>query len=126
MMLMQDFVEKFPWKSDDHKKQFLGMIQFVGNLPAELTMDGAGLLTLAAYIFEKQTGTYEHTRDMVGDQLTDLRKEIRDLQVQLREQKKATMALSAAFKLQAMAMRMMNKPVQPKAVFTSLPEKPKA
>lgn len=123
---MEDFLKLYPWEDESHKKAFLGFVQYAANLDVRLTNDGAGLLSVAAYFIKKNTESYEHSRDMVGDQISSLRKEIRTLQLQIKEQKNMIGALTQGFKLQAMTMREMAKPRAPGAapMFASLPPHP--
>lgn len=122
MSEMDQFLKSYPWESEDHKKGFLGLVQHIGNLPESVPLNSE-LKIIAAFCLLKDKESYEHARDMVGDQITGLRKEIREMQLQIKEQKNMIGALTNGFKVQAMALRELVKP-KPAALFSSLPPHP--
>lgn len=135
MMEMEEFLKMYPWSSEDHKKSFLGLVQHIGNLPSRITQGADKWLILAAFTMNESKHAYEHTRDMVGDQLSSLRKEIHNLNLELGRQRRINTALAQAQKLQVLltqticknlGMKAEDMPPGAPAMFSSLPETPKA
>lgn len=71
-----DWIEKFPWESEEHKKAYLGYCQWRRERGLNCTIANAD----AAFFIQKQMEWHDYWLDLVSTQVNLLRQEVKRLQ----------------------------------------------
>lgn len=105
-MDFQTGVEVFNWESEDQKKGYLALVQYLRGFGIEpkLPID-----YVAAWFIQKDHESNEYWRDMVGQQVSSLQNEIRLLQQEIGIQGEILDAAKETLAAHGIALRVLTK-----------------
>lgn len=86
-MTKQDWLDQFPWESEDQKKGFLALVQWVDKIPVELRTDDTRNAVVAAWFIQKDHESQVWWSEAVGNQVSALQDQIKLLQNEVLELK---------------------------------------
>jgi hypothetical protein len=73
----QEWIDAFPWESEDQKRGFLAFVHWGNRLPPEVFDDGGDLILASlAFIIQKNLEAHQWWAGVMGDQIKDLQNQI--------------------------------------------------